>query len=346
MKSKDSSVGGEFESALEKCHVVPEAYTNRMKVTVSTIEKSTDDHNSETLEFLFNMKFVKQCETKMLEFGSEKRIDREEVLINIEDRGGKYGGVFTSRQLGLMINSHTMRRDIKRRKEAIRWIHKLKSASCEEKDAVTSVLSASLFKMLQTGVEGRDLLSICDMEWLYMDVIKAFATRVILPQANCSCGLVVPTGEVVIGRDLCVAEMIRKEVQKHSLVLIPLNASGHYGLIVVNRSENRLFILDSFRRSPQAYLEAWNYAAGEVKKIEELNRLETVLVVMEVGQKDKVSCGVWLLHFMEQFAYGLFDYKNSYIASKLSADELRNKRWQILRSLALGDIMWDNTISV
>jgi hypothetical protein len=55
---------------------------------------------------------------------------------------------------------------------------------------------------------------------------------------------------------------------------------------------------------------------------------------MEGGQKDKVSCGVFVVHFMEQFASDQIDFNKEFIKAAITASQLAAIRWRILVTLA------------
>jgi hypothetical protein len=235
-----------------------------------------------------------------------------------------------------MIEYYGLAKDIKNRTMCFAWIDKFKKDK-ETANKVKKVLSENLLSFLPSGVTGRELLSVGSNLWLDSGVIKQFATWHILPNASRLCSLVVPEGSVSSDSCHLNGEDVYEKARDGSLVFIPLHTQSHYGLIVVDLKQESMYILDTFAAPQPDVISAYKYVARRIQEHPELSKLKCYWPTISHGQKDSVSCGVFVILFMEEFARGDFDAKKQYIKSNWNAVELKATRWRIMRSLALHD---------
>jgi hypothetical protein len=267
------------------------------------------------------------------EYQLTRKCHRDDLMLKVDDRLDVIGGVYSVRLLGDMVALHDCIQHINNRKKCFAWIDKRK-ADRGIKASIKTVLSTKLFRPLPCGLQGRELLTICDKFWPDISVIRAFARVAILPRAVKPCSLFVPEGSISVGQKPFEVEDILVEAANSSMIFIPMHNSEHYALMVVELRRRRLFILDSMARAMPACVQAWHHAADCIVAHPKLKDLKRCWLKMEGGQKDKVSCGVFVVHFMEQFASDQIDFHKEFIKAAITASQLAAIRWRILVTLA------------
>lgn len=271
------------------------------------------------------------------EYQRTSQCSRDDIMLKIDDRLKLIDGVYSVRLWGEMSEFHCCIQHINDRKKCFAWIDKSKTDN-GVKASIKTVLSTQLYSQLPCGLEGRELLTICDNLWPDISVIKAFVRCAILPTAVKPCSMVVPSGSISVGVKPFEVEDILAEAAKSSIIFIPMHNSEHYALMVMEVSRRRLYIVDPMTRTLPACLQAWQYAAECILAHPKLSDLQRCWPKVHGGQKDKVSCGVFVVHFMEQFAGNQFDFDKDFMQANLTVSQLAAIRWRMLVRLVNTDV--------